>query len=126
MPYVDRDSQGRIVGVFNVSQREGQEFAESVPPEDGRPAVLSDFRTRRDTYLDRLAGIAVFTDDALVKSAAKTFRQRLLDAPQDPGVTGAPDAAALGIALLTLYRSAAMEAATTAPAGKVEFDRIAK
>jgi hypothetical protein len=104
-----------------------QEEIAAIPPRaDVRPAVLADFRARRDTYLDRLAGIAVFSDDAAVKAAAKVFRQRLLDAPQSPAVTGAADAESLGVALLALYRAAASEAATSAPAGKVEFDRIAK
>lgn len=96
------------------------------PVVDRRLAVLSDFRTRRETYLDRLAGIAVFADDLAVKAAAKTFRQRLLDIPQDASVTGAVDAAALELAILTLYRAAAMEAVAAAPTGKAEFDRIAK
>jgi hypothetical protein len=101
---------------------------EILPPDivDARPGVMDRFRMQRETYLDRLAGIAVFTDDVSVKSAAKTFRQRLLDAPQAPSVTGAPDAASLEVAIVTLYRAAAIEAATSAPAGKVEFDRIAK
>jgi hypothetical protein len=99
---------------------------EPVPAVDGRPAVLADYRTRRETYLDRLAGIAVFTDDPLVKAAAKTFRQRLLDIPQAPEVTVAPDATSLELAIVTLYRAAALEAITAAPAGKAEFDRIAK
>jgi hypothetical protein len=99
---------------------------EPVPAVDGRPAVLADYRTRRETYLDRLAGIAVFTDDPLVKAAAKTFRQRLLDAPQDQLALDAPDATTLQAVLLALYRAAATEAITAAPAGKVEFDRIAK
>jgi hypothetical protein len=93
---------------------------------DNRPEVLERFRAQRETYLGRLAGIAVFSDDAQVKAAAKTFRQRLLDVPQAASVTSAPDAAAAEIAIVTLYRAAATEAATTAPAGKVEFDRIAK
>jgi hypothetical protein len=96
------------------------------PPQDLRPAVLSDFRARREAYLNRLSGIAVFADDSAIRSAAKTFRQRLLDAPQDASVTGAADAVSLQTAILNLYRSAAMEAAATAPAGKAEFDRIAK
>lgn|SRR5574341_51018 len=96
------------------------------PVVDGRPVVLADYRSRRETYLDRLAGIAVFTDDPLVKAAAKTFRQRLLDIPQDQSVTGAADAAAMQAAILTLYRTAAGEAALAAPAGKTEFDRISK
>jgi hypothetical protein len=95
-------------------------------PVDGRPAVLNDYRTRRETYLDRLAGIAVFTDDQLVKAAAKVFRQTLLDIPANPAVTGSADAAAMQAAILTLYITAAETAALAAPAGKVEFDRIAK
>jgi hypothetical protein len=95
-------------------------------PVDGRPAVLNDYRSRRETYLDRLAGIAVFTDDPLVKAAAKVFRQTLLDIPANPAVTGSADAAAMQTAILTLYLTAAETAALAAPAGKVEFDRIAK
>jgi hypothetical protein len=94
--------------------------------QDGRPAVIEDFRARRDTYLDRLAGIAVFTDDAPTKAAAKTFRQRLLNIPQEPSVAGAADAQAMQAAVLTLYRAAADEAASAAPAGKAEFDRLTK
>jgi hypothetical protein len=113
-------------GKITVVEMTPEEIAAIPAASDQRPYVLADFRLRRETYLDRLAGIAVFTDDATIKAAAKTFRQRLLDAPQAPSVTGAPDAASLEVAIVTLYRAAAIEAATSAPAGKIEFDRIAK
>jgi hypothetical protein len=95
---------------------------------DWREPIMADFRLRRDTYLDRLAGIAVFDgeDDAVIRDAAGVFRQRLLDLPADPTVTGATSVAALQSAVVTLYRAAATEAATAAPAAKTAFDRIAK
>lgn len=89
---------------------------------DERPDVLEDFRTRRENYLDRLTGIAVFTDDATIKAAAKMFRQRLLDIPADPTVVNAPDAVSLQTAILALCEAASSEASTASPAGV--FDKV--
>jgi len=41
MPYVDRDPQGRIVGVFAVEQYEGQEFVEGGASVEVAPATTA-------------------------------------------------------------------------------------
>jgi hypothetical protein len=97
------------------------------PPEvDWRTPILADFSERREVYLNRLAGIALFANDATVTAAAGTFRQKLLDLPADPTVTGAASAEALTDAILALYRAAAAGAAAAAPAAKTIFNKIAR
>lgn len=93
-----------------------------------RERVWADYRGRRETYLDRLAGIATFDDDGdgVVRGGCKLFRQRLLDLPAHPDVAPevTPDRAALELGIVTLYRSAVDEATAIAPAARVAFSKI--
>lgn len=93
-----------------------------------RDSVWADYRSRRDLYLARLAGIAQFDDagDGFVREACKTFRLRLLDLPAHPEVTAevTPDREALELAIVTLYRAAVDEATAIAPAARVAFSKI--
>jgi hypothetical protein len=98
------------------------------PDTTWRDYIMEDFRVRREVYLTRLAGIAVFegSGDGLVKDAASTFRQRLLDIPADPTVTGATSATMLNAAIYKLYKAAVSEAKTTAPNASTVFDKVSK
>lgn len=97
-------------------------------PEEWRAVVWSDYRARRDVYLDRLVGIATFDDagDGVVKEACRLFRQRLLDLPAQPEVTTAatPTREALEDAIVTLYRAYVSEATAAAPAARAAFSKV--
>lgn len=137
MPFVQRE-EGRIVGVY--ANRQPGYAEEELSPNSAEMLALSDnewragvwldFRTRREVYLDRLSGMAMFDDagDGVVKAACKKFRQRLLDLTADPSVSPAatPTKDALEQAIFVLYLTAKAEAVTAAPAAKVAFDRISK
>lgn len=54
MPYVDRDQQGRIVGVFAVQQYDGQEFVEgsaSIETPPTVPQIVTRFQARAALHL---------------------------------------------------------------------------
>jgi len=101
---------------------------EPAPEGPWREATWADYRSQRETYLDRLAGIATFDDagDGVVKEACRVFRQRLLDLPSHPSVQEdvTPTLEDLELAIVTLYRTAVIEAATMAPAAKAAFSKI--
>lgn len=95
---------------------------------DWRTPIMDDYRTTRDAYLARLAGIAVFegATDAAVRAAAGVFRQRLLDIPAAATVVGATNASGLNAAIYTLYKAAAAEAKASAPNASATFDKVSK
>jgi hypothetical protein len=99
--------------------------------QDGwRLGVWGDFRARREMYLDRLAGIAVFEgeNDAAIRCACRAFRQRLLDLPAHESVRDGvtPTKADLEQAIVVLYFAARDEAMQLAPAAYAAFNKIAK
>lgn len=98
---------------------------EPAPAVDGRPAVLAEFRALRDTYLNRLTGIAVRGDTTLA-AAAKTMAQGLLDLTEHPSVTAAADGPALKAAVMTQYKALVADAIAAAPESKAAFDKVSK
>lgn len=99
--------------------------AEPVPVIDGRPAVLAEYRALRETYLNRLTGIAV-RGDATLAAAAKTMAQGLLDLTDHPTVTAAADGPVLKAAVLTQYKALVADAIAAAPGSKAVFDKVSK
>jgi hypothetical protein len=95
---------------------------------DWRTPIMDDYRIRRDAYLSRLAGIAIFegSTDGTVRAAAGVFRQRLLDIPAAATVVGATSASGLNAAIYTLYKAAAAEAKASAPNASATFDKVSK
>ncbi|MES2685731.1 MAG: hypothetical protein V4706_02855 [Pseudomonadota bacterium] len=65
-------------------------------------AELAKFRRDREAMLNRIAGIAVFSDDAAV-AILKTFRTGLLDLPAHATVAAATDLVALKKAMKARY-----------------------
>ena len=61
----------------------------------------------RDTFLNRLAGIAVFTQDEAVKAECVELRIALLDISKDPAFLAAETYEAMESALMTGYRAIA-------------------
>jgi hypothetical protein len=63
MPYIDRDAQNHIVGVYECKQYEGQEFAETaqlyVDPDNQKKDLLAIARDNRQTLIDRLTWLRV-------------------------------------------------------------------
>lgn len=70
-------------------------------------AVLSPLR---DTFLNRLAGIAVFTDDEAVKTECATLRSAILDITKDPAFLEAEAYESMQAALMMRYRAIASKA----------------
>jgi hypothetical protein len=71
-----------------------------------KAAELSDFRSKREAYLNRVAGIgfaAKEAGDAVTVAAAVTVRQGLLDIPSYPTVTAATDIDSLRYAIRARY-----------------------
>lgn len=64
----------------------------------------------RDTFLNRLAGIAVFTQDEIVKTECAELRTALLDITKDPAFLVAETYEAMEGALMTRYRMIAVGA----------------
>lgn len=95
-------------------------------PIDFKTPVLNAFAQQRETYLNRLAGLAVFETDASTKTAAASFRQALLDLPQNPAIAAATTEAELKTAIVTLYRAAKDAAVAAAPNGKAAFDKVGR
>lgn len=92
---------------------------------DGRHAVLAEYRTLRETYLNRLTGIAV-RGDATMAAAAKDMAQGLLDLTDHPTVTAAADGPALKAAVMARYKELVAAAVTAAPGSKAVFDKVSK
>lgn len=94
--------------------------------DDKRPAVMDDYRSRREIYLNRVAGIALFESATGVLAACRQFRQDLLNIPQLASVLAAQDATSLTAAILAAYKTAVASAKVTAPTAGVLFDKVAK
>ena len=124
---IPNDPQNRDYAAYLEWLAAGNTPEPAAVPDD-RPAVMADFIYKRDIYIGRLTGIALFEGqtDELIKEAATTFRQRLLDIPSDPTVVDAPDVTSLKLAIITLYRAAVAEAKATAPNASATFDKVSK
>lgn len=87
-----------------------------VPPtptvEQERERARAALNPLRDTFLNRLAGIAVFTQDEAVKSECAELRSALLDITKDPALLAAETYEAMEVALMTRYRAIASGAST--------------
>lgn len=71
-----------------------------------KAAELLDFRTKREQYLNRVAGIgfaAKEAGDSVTVAAAVSVRNGLLDLPSHPSVTAATNIDALKLAIRTRY-----------------------
>ena len=90
-----------------------------------KAAELLDFRTKREQYLNRVAGIAVaalHAGDTVTVQAAADVRAGLLDLPAHPAVVAATDIATLKAAIRTRYAEivSAVPAAAKAAFKKVD------
>lgn len=123
MPYVDR-KDGRIVGVYNVQQHEGQEYVEGEVQMErhfNRLSAMQRLRDRRSPILNALAGIgfdALAAGDAATADAVKQARLGLRDITAWPAVVAAQDDESFDRAALARYRELA---AAAPPAVRVAF-----
>lgn len=87
-----------------------------IPPvptvEQERERARADLNPLRDTFLNRLAGIAVFTQDEAVKAECASLRTALLDITKDPAFLAAETYEAMEVALMTRYIAIASGAST--------------
>lgn len=67
----------------------------------------------RDTFLNRLAGITVFTQDEAVKAECAELRTALLDITKDPAFLAAETEEAMTLAILQRYKEIAATANET-------------
>ena len=85
-----------------------------VPPkptvDQERERARANLNPMRDTFLNRLAGIAVFTPDEAVKAECAELRTALLDITKDPAFLVAETYEAMEVALITRYRMIAVGA----------------
>lgn len=98
----DSDSIARADGTW------GAPAAPSVESERERARAV--MNPLRDTFLNRLAGIAVFSDDEAVKAECAALRAALLDITKDEAFLAATTYAAMEVALMTRYRMIAVGA----------------
>lgn len=122
---IPRDPGNRDYAEFLAWVEAGNK-PEAPPVPDTRPAVLADFKTRREVYLNRLTGIAGrMTRAGLdeVATAADTFAQGLLDLPDQLAVLEAADGNAMKRAIMLQYRILAANAAAT-PGAEDAFDKV--
>lgn len=88
-----------------------------VPPtptvEQERGRARTTLNPLRDTFLNRLAGIAVFTQDEAVKSECAELRTALLDITKDPAFLAAKTYEAMEVAILQRYTEIAATASLT-------------
>lgn len=108
-----------------MTPEEVEAHVNPVPPYSAVKAeLLGAFRTAREEYLNRLAGIGL---DAQVKGLTEivdgvlAFRQGLLDLPTSPGILAATDGASLKLAIVAEYN--ALVAATPTPL-KISFWKV--
>ena len=83
----------------------GEEEAAALRVVEWSPdALLGKFRDARETVLNRLAGIWIFSTSDEVKSACSSARAALLSLPESKGVVSAKDDASLKLAILAAYK----------------------
>lgn len=75
---------------------------------EDREAARAIMNPLRDTFLNRLAGIAMFSDDPAVKQECASVRIALLDITKDPAFISATTYEAMEIALMIAYRNIAI------------------
>lgn len=100
-----------------------------IPESEWRPAVLADFKVRRETYLNRIAGLrleAMDANDTAFAQACKDFRQGLLDLPDWPAVVAATSKQEMEQAIFLRYRELVAAAKATAPQSEAAFDKVSK
>lgn len=73
-----------------------------------REAARAVMNPLRDMFLNRLAGIAMFTDDPLIKQECASVRLALLDITKDPAFIAANTYEAMETALMIAYRNIAI------------------
>ena len=82
-----------------------------IPPvptvEQERERARTKLNPLRDTFLNRLAGIVVFTQDEAVKAECAELRIALLDITKDPAFLAAETYGNMEVALMTRYRTIA-------------------
>lgn len=85
-----------------------------IPPvptvEQERERARTKLNPLRDTFLNRLAGIAVFTQDEAVKAECAELRTALLDITKDLAFLAAETYEAMEVALMMRYRMIAVGA----------------
>ena len=88
-----------------------------IPPvptvEQERERARAALNPLRDTFLNRLAGIAVFTQDESVKAECASLRTALLDITKDPGFLAATTYETMEAALMVKYKSIAAYASAS-------------
>lgn len=88
-----------------------------VPParsvEQERERARAALNPLRDTFLNRLAGIAVFTQDEVVKAECAELRTALLDITKDERFLSAETEEAMTFAILQRYREISVTASST-------------
>ena len=95
----------------STAQADGTWAAHAAPTvEQERERARAALNPLRDTFLNRLAGIAVFTQDEAAKAECAELRTALLDITKDPAFLAAETYAAMEAALLTAYRNIAINA----------------
>ena len=88
-----------------------------IPPvptvEQERERARANLNPLRDTFLNRLAGIAVFTQDDAMKAECAALRTALLDITKDPAFLAAETYESMEFALMTRYREIAAKVSPT-------------
>jgi hypothetical protein len=116
MPYITRDENNHINGLYGCAQFPDQEFLEvaeiwtPVPTyEEFKAKELAAFRAMRLDLLDVLTGIgfrASVTAQPDVAASAAVFQQALLDLPGLQTIADATTAAQLKLAMKNAYNAA--------------------
>ena len=75
--------------------------------EQARERAKAELQPQRDLFLNRLAGIAVFSDDPAVVDECAALRAQLLDITKDPAYLAAETFDDMEAALLARYRAIA-------------------
>lgn len=98
----------------SIAQADGTWAAHAAPTvEQERERARAALNPLRDTFLNRLAGIAVFTQDEAVKVECATLRAALLDITKDEAFLVAVTYSEMEIALMNRYRVIANTASET-------------